>query len=447
MAVSVNAQEWKVSEFGPAPDLEAFDLIVGDVRNDDVQRVYVSTKGGDLYEWTYNDATGKWDHEAIVQDLKGLVMIDIGDVRNDGKNRLYLTEFVGGGRILELGWTGSAWEVNLVDKGYRSLTVLVGEGRNDGKSYLYVGSTDKGAWEYEYVSTGVWKKIQMNFKALEGVGAVGASRNDSVNRVVLNSSDVKEYTWDGSKYTVASPSTFIEFPDAITLAQGRNDGINRIYANCLNGRGKVEYTWNGSGWKETKLHKWEHRGDIYGAAVKADGLTRIYSTSSEYNNAKAGPMKEYAWNESSKQFDSTTVVDATSGATAMVVAGYGRNDDTLRLYATNYKAGKIMEITNKNPFVVKAPVGVKNVLIPQFKTTVYPNPSSDNISYSISNPNQQLLKLELLDFMGIKLRDLDQISEVQIAGAIDLSDQASGIYYLRVSADGQHVVQQIILTK
>lgn len=439
------AQEWNVNEFGPGPDLASYDLTIGDGRNDSTERVYVTTKAGDLYEWTYDSTSKTWNHTTVAKNLRALVTIDMGQARNDGKNRLYLTEFINTGRVLEAEWTGTSWKINKMDDNLHSLTIVVGDGRNDGKNYVYVGSTNGGTLEYAWDGTN-WVKTQIHFQASEGVGIVGDSKNDQVNRLLMTSDNVKEYTWQGTRYTIDSPSPKIEWPDAIHIGQGRNDGINRIYANCFSGRGRIEYTWNGTFWTETIINPFVHRGDIYTAAVKADGLTRVYTTTSKYFKGEAGTLNEFVWNSNTKQFDSTVVLDATSGATAMIVSGYGRNDDTMRLYATNYVAGTTYELTNKSPFV-KNLVGLGNIQLHPITFSVYPNPSQGSTHFNIDNPDQIEWQLDLVDHMGKRIKTLPTSRRSHISGTLDLSSLSDGIYYLRISEGNRFVVRQIVLTK
>lgn len=442
-----SAQEWSVTQIGPGPNKETYDLVIGDVRNDQTDRVYVSTKNGAVYEWSYDQSSTSWSYKIIQSNLKGLVTIDYGDARHDGKNRLYFTEFVDQGRLFEAEWDGSDWKTTLIETGYHSLSLVVGDGRNDGKDYLYIGSTNVGTWELDWKDTG-WAKTQLHFQASEGVGVVGASKNDGVNRLLFTSDKVREYTWSGSKFNMDSPSPKIEWPDAIDIGQGRNDGINRIYANCFNGRGRLEYTWNGTSWTETMINPVVHRGDLYLAAVKADGKARVYTTTSEYFKGKAGNFLEFEWNSANISFDSTILLDATSGATAMIYAGYGRGDDTMRLYASNYVKGTIYELTNTNPYVRNAgSVGKPINLYESFSVTK--NPVTSLVGFELVLPEPADFTIELANFMGETLRSKTYQNTQSIQDQIQLNTGAntypSGLYYLRVRVNGQAFARRVMV--
>jgi len=221
------AQEWDVTEFGPGPDLASYDLTIGDGRNDR----WLPSKG---YFW---DAKTQIGQVKETNKKDNLVTIDMGQARNDGKNRLYLTEFINTGRVLEAEWTGSSWKINKMDDSLHSLTIVVGDGRNDGKNYVYVGSTNGGTLEYAWDGTD-WIKTQIHFQASEGVGIVGDSKNDKVNRLLMTSDNVKEYTWQGTKYTIDSPSPKIEkysFEKVGRLHEKPYLGVKVSQRSCLSG--------------------------------------------------------------------------------------------------------------------------------------------------------------------------------------------------------------------
>ncbi len=77
--------------------------------------------------------------------------------------------------------------------------------------------------------------------------------------------------------------------------------------------------------------------------IRSDGKKRIYATT------QGGAMYEYSWNGS--KYTDSVILDATTGATACLAIGDGRNDDTGRIYVSNYFEGIIYEVTHFEPWV------------------------------------------------------------------------------------------------
>ena len=363
-----------------------FDVRVGKVRNDGTNRVYVSERNGRITEWSY--AAGSWSKMVVVPAVSNLALMAIGDVRNDGTNRLYYAEFHKLGDLHEVLWTGIGWSRTTIDQDRSSLNIFIGSGRNDGRQRLYVGgvnttspaNTYTGLWEYTW-SAGTWQKLRLHATPMEGRGAVGNLRNDGILRVLGNGvgnapSFFYDFTWSGTSYAafpidVASGALA---PDPTDVGCTRNDSTVRVVANTQ--RGKREYTWNGGAWQAITFDPLNRRGDMRIARLKADGLYRIYTTHSGATTPKP-PLLEFVWDVATSKYGSNTVVDAITGATAMIEAGNGRNDGVARLYAPNYAGGEMLEITSSDPLVYAKPdrgLCLKGLCV-----------GADHVSVSISN--------------------------------------------------------------
>jgi len=90
-----NAGVWQISHFGNAPSTTYNSVCVGDVRNNDTNKVYgwvyYSIDKYRLYEWTYRSG---WQLK-LLDTCDGMLeyRMAVGDARNDGKNRLYTTTY------------------------------------------------------------------------------------------------------------------------------------------------------------------------------------------------------------------------------------------------------------------------------------------------------------------------------------------------------------------
>ena len=215
-----------------------------------------------------------------------------------------------------------------------------------------------GLWEYTWVG-GAWQKLQLHGTAMEGRGAVGNLRNDGVMRVLGNGignapSFFHEFTWTGESYAAfpLDVAGYALAPDPTDVGHSRNDGLTRVVANTQ--QGKREYTWTGGSWQHVTFDPLNRRGDMRIARLKSDGRQRIYTTHAGSATPKP-PLMEYSWNDVTAGYDSDSVVDGITGATAMIDAGNGRNDGVARLYAPDYAGGEMLEITSAQPLVYATP--------------------------------------------------------------------------------------------
>jgi len=354
---SLSMAQWNVRSFGEGRLALPFEVKVADARNDGVNRVYISERDGAVTEWTHQESG--WQDELVAENVQGLAMLAIDDARGDGLTRIYFTEFHKEGGLFEAEWEGRAWNVEKIDDSVQSLCLFLGPGRNDGRNRLYVGTSgppsdnDTGLIEYSY-STNGWTSQQLTTNGgMQGTGVVADLRNDGVHRILTHSSVLDELTWDDNRY-VSTPIDHSErlWPAPTGIGDVRNDGLVRIFIN--GGQGKLEYAYDSSAWSRHLIDDAVCRGDLIAARLHADGLTRIYATFSAKNwgdRLPKGPLTQYSWNAEDSEYEEEIVLDAISGATAKLAAGDARNDSVTRLYAPDYEGGRILEITSEDPFV------------------------------------------------------------------------------------------------
>ncbi|MEO0127525.1 MAG: T9SS type A sorting domain-containing protein [candidate division WOR-3 bacterium] len=159
---------------------------------------------------------------------------------------------------------------------------------------------------------------------------VGDGRNDGVQRVYAICEDARVYEWTytGSGWTRATVGIL---PGSgwclgIDIGKGRNDGLNRVYATQIDGN-VYEFFWNGTQWIRTALGN--PNNTIYGVCVgpgRNDGINRIYAS------GDGTPTVEYTWTGSF--WDKDTVQNANLQQWLPYV-GPGRNDGVNRLYLPN----------------------------------------------------------------------------------------------------------------
>ena len=267
------SQEWVIREFGPCPNDKTYGICVGNGRNDGLNRVYVTTRGeptdAGIYEWTYQG--NAWVMTATVATgLKNLITIDLGKGRNDNVNRLYAVEWGGAtSRVFEFSWNGSAWVSSLVETTTKPmLSVMVGDGRGDGITRVYV---DGWIIHREYTWNGTtWNKFNISLgHGTEGPIAIGDGHNDGSTRYYVSGNHVKEYHWNGTGFLDStSISTLDKWPETVIVTELRNDGLNRLLTQD-NG-GTFEYSWNGTTWLQQKISGRFGRSFLFGARPKSD---------------------------------------------------------------------------------------------------------------------------------------------------------------------------------
>ncbi len=159
---------------------------------------------------------------------------------------------------------------------------------------------------------------------------VGDGRNDGVQRVYAICEDARVYEWTytGSGWSRAVIGTLpgTGWCLGIDIGKGRNDGLNRIYATQIDGN-IYEFFYNGSQWVRTALGN--PNSTIYGVFVgpgRNDGQNRIYAS------GDGVPPVEYTWTGSFWRKD--TVQNANLQQWLPCV-GMGRNDGINRLYLPN----------------------------------------------------------------------------------------------------------------
>ena len=175
MVFSARGQNWTANEIGQCPTTKSFDIAVADGRNDGVNRLYVTTTAGGLYEWSYNQ--DQWQMTStVVEDFIALPSIAVGNGRNDGTNRIYIVEFKNAGaRLREFTHNGNSWSSKTIEDQIMSLGVVLGDGRNDGVNRLYVTSIDFGLVEFSY-QNGNWSRTSVVDGEMEGAPDIGDAK-------------------------------------------------------------------------------------------------------------------------------------------------------------------------------------------------------------------------------------------------------------------------------
>ena len=325
-----------------------YGLRVGDARNDGTNRVYVANDSENVYEFSYSG--GNW-FPYMIPVGTATVDLTIAPARNDGLNRIYITNRTSGG-FFEYSYINGSWELT-----YSTTTsvplyqVCAATGTKDSNWRIYCAAED-GVYEFSWDGS-TWTRTHVG-TVTDGRSALGVcvadGRNDGVIRVYAADSDwenhvgsIYEYTWTGSEWireTVVSDISGKFF--FINAGVGRNDEIVRLYAG--NGDGYVyEISWdNGSGaWNVLGIGE-----QISGAAflipivgkARPDELNRVYASCTN------GKVYEYTWIESESRFTMNDLVYLTEAGMSFLAIGDGRNDGKNRIYLSNENSYNVYEI-------------------------------------------------------------------------------------------------------
>jgi hypothetical protein len=431
--------DWRVVRIGTCPDGSSEEIEVGDGRNDGINRIYVASPGGHVYEWTYSG--NSWNCETILS--QATTIVTVGEGRSDGVNRVYAGTHFGSGNLTELSFSSGNWTTSSLE--YANIhTLRIGDGRNDGTLRVYAGG---GGRTKEWSWTGDdWTSLSIASFTCAHMG-IGKGRNDGKNRLYLPDryGQFYEYTWNGNSYD----QEIINLPEtnltAAIVGQGRNDGKERIYVAGANGH-LYEVTYTSKGWEVLDMTPSGPNRSRYSLRVgktRKDGKFRVYATTQGVG------VYEYSWNGSS--YEDSLIVDATTGATACLAIGEGRNDDTVRIYVTSYRSGAIYEVTNTDPYIKVE----ENTKIKDYELKLLsPNPLASLVEICfVVGENSVPAKLRVYDITGSLITTLKKVNKPGTYWVkwnwMDESKNRlpSGIYFYRLEGKGFNLSKKIILLK
>ena len=252
----------------------------------------------------------------------------VGPGRSDGVNRVYVGT-VNTGRVMELSWNGSAWgapvDIGGSPVGLEIHNMGMGPGRNDGRIRVYACSLDGNLYELTYVGPG-W--TQATVGTASGTcthAAVGAGRNDGVNRLYATRGTVVwEYTWNGSGWSAVQvgnvPSGLVH---GISLGPGRGGTVNHLYV-ASSTTGTYEATFSGGSWSMASLGDTGDVRNVSFGAGRDDGVMRVYAGTSQ------GEIREFTWTGTS--WTNTTIAPSVGSVIVHAYVLDGRNDGVIRVY-------------------------------------------------------------------------------------------------------------------
>jgi hypothetical protein len=317
---------WVEVDMGLAGPITLTRLAVGNGRGDGLNRVYAGDTAGNIYEYGYSASSWnkiKFNADASTGgETNNIGDIKIGNVRNGG---LYAV----GPATAELLYQSSAWSTNVINRYGVALNLSFGPGRHDGTNRLYVAewgglneiTYDNGAWNIAAIDTSSQDSNDV---------VVAQGRNDGIDRLYtplgMMGGPIWEYTWNSTTNAFdlarcSTPSTTAAF-DILAAGAGRNDAVQRIYA--WGGSGLFEFSYSSGNWTNLEISSAgpNSTGTLRLADGRNDGNLHVYT-------ADSSGVVEYSFSGS---WSKTAMI--TSKAAGGLDIGNGRNDGVNRLYVT-----------------------------------------------------------------------------------------------------------------
>ena len=294
-------------------------LAIGFGRGDGMMRVYSTTN--EIHEYTFlND---HWERITFGDAFLSNSGIAIGDVRNDGENRVYITKYSVHEYYYDSEWAGDMVRgTSIIDEE----GVVIGDVRNDGVDRIYICDRE-GIKELSY-NYGDWDLMEINNHPYAKL-TITDGRNDGILRLYAAIDDhVYEFSWSGSDWQVEDCDTFNIYNDlsAICAGNGRNDEKNRIYVtgNSIDSDGAIyELSYDGQSWQHVTVSDSVTVSHMVVANGRTDGVNRLYTGSSK-------GVGEYTYSGS---WAKTSNIDTSFEVNGLAV-GNGRNDGVNYVYVT-----------------------------------------------------------------------------------------------------------------
>jgi len=372
-------------------------LTIGPGRNDGVNRIYLCPWGSDsLYEFTYSNEDWVKRSERILEDPSTLLSLKIAQARNDDTFRIYCCNRLGRyspDTLYELTWRNEGWDIYRipVESGY----FTIGKGRNDDTVRLY-----KEGWP---------SPLELTYR--------GGWCIDTMFSV---------------------PPVFW----SILMAEGHNDGLNRLYGQSLTGDPMFSNTLT---FYEIAYHhgKWETEiieqivseeplgyNPLMAGDGRNDDTIRLYLGYTEYSYRESLWVKE--------------LIDPFPGVHYI---GKGRGDDTNRIYG--YR-DSIIELTY-SPEAIGEDRGIPYKMIEELIITLTPSFESVKIQYMVQ---EGLISLRIYDTMGRLVRKLVEGDRRQGKYSIYWNgkddkgnDVGEGIFFCQLKSGGNSLSKKLIRIK
>lgn len=340
---------WEMSIIGSYDRF--YEIKIGDGRNDGTNRLYSATYDGSLLEWTFETESAPWRMRrcgGVTDDVsdskKRMISIWVGPGRNDGVKRVYAADVNGDNYEFSYDAAADEWEMETIGRGNFQTGIVVGDARNDGVARVISCGLETTVDELSWDGQG-WQQAAISDEARDiWPPCLASARNDGYNRLYCPDWSLpylREYSWNGASWTERAIQTSKNLVKAVA-GDGRNDGIQRVYASQMYGHIN-EFSYAGDDeWNQVDLM--EGQGEDLSRYGLCFGRTRQDNVNRLYSVAQGGKLTEHTYTGDGWV---NADIDAISGATADLTVGQARNDGIDRVYVAGSN-GNLYEYTHSD---------------------------------------------------------------------------------------------------
>jgi uncharacterized protein (DUF2141 family) len=162
------------------------------------------------------------------------------------------------------------------------------------------------------------------------------------------------------------------------------------------------------------------------SAVTATAVNNSQATTTEASVTALGGVAPYT-------------VLWSNGATATTISNVAAGDYT----ATITDANGCLAVSNTVTIIISALTEANN----DTEFSVYPNPNTGAFNIEIRQSGAQDMQIRVIDVLGRELRSVNVAAQAQILLPVDLSEQASGVYFVVLQAGEQTITRKVVLTR
>jgi hypothetical protein len=288
--------------------------------------------------WSIKDMGDAGRIQGVMNDVV------VGALRTDSITRVYASN--SNTQIYEFTYSAASNNWNKSSIGTANAqainSIASGNGRNDGVIRLYAATRDSHIYELTATS-GTWSCVDIGASTLgSNYGMLGLTlgngRNDGIIRIYAACDDthIYEFPYSAGAWSIADLGTAgsAYSMSRVSLGNGRNDGINRIYASNTDSN-IYEFTWSGSAWQSYAMGaNGSYMRDVAVGNGRSDGINRVYGANANgrpYEYEYSAALSTWSW----FCVDNAQITNPNSWLERLTLAA-GRNDGVTRLYGANH---------------------------------------------------------------------------------------------------------------
>jgi hypothetical protein len=399
------------------------------------------------------------------------------DIDSSGNPHLAFRDRVTGDDIYYTSWNGSTWQQELISQGDDHVSLeldaldnpRIAHGFFNGLYYLY---HDGSAWHKQTVSSNPSLDVDLELDS-SGYPHIAYRKGG------YGGTELKYARWNGSGWQVEVVDSGGYLGEYCSLALDSSDNPHISYYDEDNGDLKYAH-WDGSAWQTEIVDSGGNVGKWTSIEVGSSDNPRI-----SYLDVTNGDLK-YAWYGDSSGVESVSLsakptdeglflswfVTGDEPATVSVLRGLTQNDTLTQNGSVNISGVLSSSATSWLDVSVEAGVeyayylevteldgtvsrfGPSEVIVPGMVRELalsdpYPNPADESLTIHYELIQNATVKLHIYDVAGRLVETL--VSGEQTAGrhsvSWDSSTSATGVYLLRLEANGEAITKRAVISR